>query len=140
MRFTLGLYWPLLLSLFSPISAISIEPRDNLFTPTTTNSGNPSGTLDAPGTGASYHCVAPAQHPDWAGKINYNDCIDAFSVLADHFADIEDKEYTFYSRKYDRRPWWNGWELPYGLTRGKPSSQSLSAIQFFLLTHSRQAF
>ena len=133
MQFTLGLFLPLLLSLFSSTFASPIDPSDSLPTKATDISSDPSRTLGASGAAGSYYCISPREHPDWAGTINFNDCEAAFHAFS---ALIRDKgrQWTFWSAKYRSTPPYNSFKLPAGFTSGKSFSRSLSAFPF-PLTH-----
>ena len=142
MHFTLGLFPPLLLSLFSPVFASPIDPSDSLPTKTAGNSGDPSQTWGAPGAAGSYYCVSPRAHADWLGTIKYDDCKAAYDAISNNLRN-KDKMLTFWTEKY--RPEvpptpFESFRLPWGATRGKPFSQSLSAFDPFhslMMTHSR---
>ena len=142
MHFTLGLVSTLLLSLFSPIFASPIDPSDSLPTKTTGN-GDPSRTWGASGAAGSYFCISPREHPDWAGPINFIDCRAALDDIENSIFRDRDKVWTFWSQKYRSVPPPQSFLLPWGATRGKPFSQSLSAFDPFhslVMTHSRQLF
>ena len=145
MHFTLGLFSTLLLSLFSPCFASPIDPSDSLPTKTTGNN-DPSLTLGASGAAGSYYCISPREHPDWAGPINFDDCKAAYDAI-DNNVNIRDKQrkWTFWSDKYRSTPPSAPFtfRLPFGATRGKSFSQSLSTFHPFhslMMTHSRHLY
>lgn len=142
MHFTLGLSSALLLSLFSPIFASPVAPSDNVPTKTTGNGNDPSLTLGASGAAGSYYCVSPRDHPDWAGPIKLDDCQAAYDAISNGIRD-QQKVLTFWSAIYRSTPPPNSFKLPWGATRGKPFSQSLSAFHpfpSFTMTLSRHLY
>ena len=142
MYFTSGLLSLFLLSLFSPIFASPIDPSDSLPTRTTGNSNDPSLTLGAHGAAGSYYCISPAEYPDWAGPIDYDDCKAGYNAISNVIKDKETR-YTFWSEKYRSRAPPQSFELPWGTTRGKPFTRRLSAFHPFhslTMTLSRQLY
>ena len=133
MHFTLGLFLPLLLSLFSSTFANPIDPSDSLLpTKATAISSDPSRTWGASGAAGSYYCISPREHPDWAGTINFRDCEDAFYAFSDLVGN-KGRRWTFWSGKYRSTPPPQSFKLPAGFTSGKSFSRSLSAFHFPLI-------
>ena len=124
MHFTLGLFSLFLLSLFSPIFASPIDSSDSLPTRTTGNGNDPSLTWGASGAAGSYHCISPAQDPDWAGPINLDDCKGAYDLLSNSIRD-KSSRYTFWSDKYRPSAPSRSFQLPWGAKIGKPFSLRL---------------
>ena len=142
MSFTLGLVSFWLLSAFCPVFAGPIDPSDSLPTKVTGINSDPSRTLDASGAAGSYYCISPADHPDWAGTMDPEDCKAAFRVINGNIVD-KDKVWIFWSEKYQPWPPPTGFRLPWGATRGEPFSPSLCAFYPFhslTMTHSRQLY
>ena len=140
MHLTLGLFSFVLLSALCPVFASPIDPSDSL--PTKVTRSDPSRTLGASGAAGSYFCISPAEHPDWAGTIDPDDCKAAFRAINNHIWN-KDKVWTFWSEKYQSWSPPKGFRLPWGATRGERFSRSLCAfhpLHLLKMTHCRQLY
>ena len=130
----LGYFLPFLLSRISAVFANPISVINSLHANTTRDVAQ---TWPVDGPNQINHCVSPAQHPDWAGTINSNDCKAALFILDIEVSQYGAKYFNFWSEQYQSLPPPSGWKLPYGKSSGESFSQNRSTQHFFPLISPR---